>query len=139
MGILFGLDMGEKRVGLARSDETETIAEALATLCYGSRGELLKKLKTWVEELHPEKFVVGLPQTLKGEMGTAAQKVNHLVEWLKPKFSGEWILWDERFTTVEAERILLEADLSREKRRDLRDRIAAQRILQTYLDSVKHE
>ena len=139
MPVFLGLDLGEKRVGVSRSDETATIAEAIDTVTYIGKEDLLKKLRTHVEASRPEKIVVGLPQTLRGESGPAAQKTLKLVEWLKARLPGEWVLWDERFTTLEAERVLLEADLSREKRRGLRDRIAAQRILQSYLDAGRHE
>jgi len=138
MPVLLGLDLGEKRVGVARSDETATIAEAMETLTYGNREDLLKQLREWVEKLRPEKIVVGLPETLRGETGPAAKKVLDLVDWLKARLAGEWVLWDERFSTVEAERVLLEADLSRRKRRGLRDRLAAQRILQNYLDATRN-
>ena len=137
MGILLGLDLGEKRVGVARSDETETIAEALATITYQTKEHLVSQLKSYFEELAPEKIVVGMPQTLRGEMGFAARKVTDLTEWLKERLPGNWIFWDERFTTVEAEEILLEANLSPSKRKGIRDRVAAQRILQSYLNS-KH-
>ncbi len=139
MAIYLGLDLGEKRVGVARSDETGTIAEALTTLTYKSRADLLKQLKDCVESLRPAKFVVGLPKTLRDEEGIAAQKVIKVVDWLKSEIPGEWVLWDERLSTAEAERVLLEADLSREKRRTLRDRLAAQRILQSYLEASKHD
>ena len=135
MSVLLGLALGEKRVGVARTDETRTIAEAVATLAYKGRRDLAKQLENYLAEFAPEKIVVGFPQTLRGEIGPAARKVADLVDWLKARLPGEWVLWDERFSTVEAERVLLEADLSRAKRKNLRDRLAAQRILQSYLDS----
>ena len=138
MAILMGVDFGEKRVGLARSDESETVAEALATLSYQSREDLLTQLKPYLEDLHPQRIVVGLPQTIRGEIGPAAKKVLEFVEWFKKRLPLEWVFWDERFTTVEAERVLLEADLSRNKRRALRDSLAAQRILQSYLEGIRN-
>ena len=139
MGVLVGLDLGEKRVGVAKSDETGTIAEAYATLTYKTKDDFLKQLKECLEELKPEKIIVGLPETLSGERGFAAKKVLTMLDWLKERLSMEWVLWDERFTTVEAEAILLEADLSRKKRRGIRDRLAAQRILQSYLDTTRKD
>ena len=138
MAIFLGLDLGEKRVGVAQSDETGTIAEARETLTYKTKEDFLKQLRRVLEEVRPEKIIVGLPETLRGERGFAAKKVLGLVDWLKERLPAEWVFWDERFTTVEAERILLEADLSRRKRRGLRDRLAAQRILQSYLDAIKN-
>ena len=135
MPILLGLDLGEKRVGVAQSDETGTIAEATATLTFKGKEDLLKQLRESLERIHPEKIVVGLPKTLRDEMGPAAKKVVDWVEWLKSRLAGEWVLWDERLSTAEVERILLEADMSREKRKGVRDQLAAQRILQSYLDA----
>lgn len=138
MALILGLDLGEKRVGVARSDESEIIAEALATLTFKTKEDLLNQLRPIFHDLRPEKVIVGLPENTDGERGPAAQKVAGFVDWLKVYLPGEWILWDERFTTIEAERILLEADLSRKKRKGIRDRLAAQRILQRYLDAKKN-
>lgn len=123
---------------MARSDETGTIAEAAETLTYKTKEDLLKQLRRVFQEIQPGKIIVGLPETLRGERGFAAKKVLDLLDWLKARFQAEWVLWDERFSTAEAERVLLEADLSREKRKGLRDRLAAQRILQSYLDTMKN-
>lgn len=96
------------------------------------------QLKKYFEEFQPKKIVVGLPRTLRGEIGPAARKVMDLVDWLKSRLPAEWVLWDERFSTAEAEGILLEADLSRKKRARVRDRLAAQIILQSYLNATKN-
>lgn len=137
MPVHLGLDLGEKRVGVARSDEQGTFAEAVATVRYSSREFLLKQLQEHVEEIRPVKIVVGLPQTLRGEIGPSARRVLSLVDWLKPRIPAEWVFWDERFSTAEAEAVLLEADLSRKKRRRVLDALAAQRILQSYLNAAK--
>lgn len=134
MAVIIAFDLGQKRVGVARSDETETIAEAVRTLSFDSKRDLLRQVKQTLEEIQPSKIIVGFPRNLKGEEGPAAQNVAKVVDWLKKECPGEWIFWDERLTTAEAERILLEADLSRDKRKQIRDRLAAQRILQSYLD-----
>jgi putative Holliday junction resolvase len=140
MPVYLGLDLGEKRVGVSRSDETGTIAEAYTTLQFKSKEDLLRQIKGCIEKIQPDKIVVGLPHTLKGEVGAAAENVLRRVDWLKTKLEfDEWILWDERMTTAEAERVLLEADVSRADRKNLRDRIAAQRILQNYLDSKRND
>ncbi len=135
MPILLGLDLGEKRAGVARTDETATIAEAFSTLFFTGKQDLLKQLRPLIGELQPTKIVVGFPVTLGGHKGPAAERIEARVEWLKERLKGEWVFWDERFSTVEAERVLLEADLSRKKRKNLRDQLAAQRILQHYLDA----
>ena len=134
MGALLGIDFGEKRVGIAVSDEMGKIASPLTTLPFPSRKELLIQLTKLADQYHVQKIVVGLPKTLKGEIGPAAQKVTQHVEWFKAHLDKPWIFWDERLTTKEIERVLLAADLRRSRRKEVRDRLAAQRILQSYID-----
>ena len=134
MAALLGLDLGEKRVGIAVTDESGSIAMPLATLEIRGRRHLLSELVKLVEEHHVAKIVVGLPKTLKGQIGPAAEKVLKEVEWLKSQLERPWVFWDERLSTQEVERVLLKADVGRAKRREVRDRLAAQRILQSYLD-----
>ena len=98
----------------------------------------MKEIDRLAGEYKASKVVVGLPKTLKGEEGISAQKVIGHVEWFKANSSFEWILWDERLSTAEVERIMVEADVSRKKRKEVRDQLAAQRILQTYLDFHVH-
>lgn len=134
MGALLGLDMGTKRVGVAVSDEGRSMALPLTTLFFSGRSHLLKELEGLVEEYRVEEIVVGLPKTLKGEMGIAAEKIQKEVEWFETRLRVRWTFWDERLTTQEVERVLLEADVSRSKRKEVRDQLAAQRILQNYID-----
>ena len=136
MPVLMGIDLGEKRIGIAISDEGGKIAMPLKTVEVPGRQKLLSALNEIIEEYQVSKIVVGLPKTLKGEMGIAAQKIVTHVEWLKQQVPKPWILWDERLTTQEVERILLEANVNREKRRKVRDKLAAQRILQSYIDHL---
>lgn len=137
MGCILGLDFGEKRVGVAVSDETKQLAEPLTTLDFRGREQLKTEIEKIILSYSIEAIVVGLPVTLKGEMGPSAKKVEREVEWFKTKIEKPWIYWDERLSTAEAERILLMADLSRSRRKEVRDRVAAQRILQNYLDYHK--
>lgn len=134
-----GLDLGEKRVGVAIAESELGIATPHQTVFFSGREQLAKELKKIIAEYRPEEMVVGFPQKLNGQIGPAAEKITKLVDWLKTQIPGNWILWDERLTTAEVERILLEADLSREKRKEVRDQLAAQRILQTYLDFKKNQ
>lgn len=129
-----GLDLGEKRIGVAVAESELGIATPFQTISFSGREQLVKELKKIVAEYRPEEIVVGFPQKLNGQIGPAAEKIIKVVDWLKTQISGNWILWDERLTTAEVERVLLEADLSRERRKEVRDQLAAQRILQTYLD-----
>ena len=134
MGALLGLDLGQRRVGVALCDERTSIATPLTRLEFKSRRHLVSEILKLVREYQVIKIVVGLPKTLKGEMGPAAQKMTEQVAWLKSQIPVPWELWDERLSTREVERVLLEADLSRARRREVRDPLAAQRILQTYMD-----
>ena len=134
MSVLLGLDLGEKRVGVAVSDESGMLAMPFATLAFSGRKDLLSQLVKIVDEHGVTKIIVGLPKTLKGEIGPSAEKVMKEVEWLKGQLDRPWIFWDERLSTAEVERILIEADVRRDKRKQVRDQLAAQRILQSYLD-----
>ena len=134
MASFLGLDLGEKRVGMAIADTELRLATPLQTVEIRGRKHLSEILKQVVEEHGVEKIVVGLPKTLKGEMGPAAENAIATVEWLKQHLEGEWVFWDERLSTAEVDRVLLDADVSHKKRKQVRDKLAAQRILQNYLD-----
>ncbi len=134
MGVLLGIDLGEKRIGTAICDERISIATPLKTISFQGRKQLAHELLKLVHEHHVTKMVVGLPRTLKGEIGPAAKKVMEWVEALKLEIDRPWEFWDERLSSREVERVLLEADVSRAKRREVRDQLAAQRILQNYVD-----
>jgi len=134
MGVWIGLDFGEKRVGVAVTDEEKRMAFPLKTLEFRGRNDLLAQIKKIIADYRAEQIVVGLPKTLKGDMGPAARKIMDEVEWFKSQVPGPWVLWDERLSTKEVERVLQEAELSPSRRKEVRDRLAAQRILQNYLD-----
>lgn len=138
MPALLGLDLGEKRVGVAVTDEGGVIATPLATISFSGRKQLLEEISKLVHQYQATKIVVGLPKTLRGEIGISADKIAAQVEWLKSQLHMDWVLWDERLTTAEVERVLLEADVGRARRKEVRDRLAAQRILQNYLDYQKN-
>ncbi len=132
-----GLDLGEKRTGIALADDETTLATPLMTY-HGPAGQaFVRELKKLIEEYRVGRIVVGLPLDLKGGIGPAAQKIKDKVEWLKSQVPLEWIFWDERLTTAEVEWTLMEQDVRRDKRKDLRDQLAAQKILQSYLDRKK--
>lgn len=134
MANVLGLDLGEKRVGVALGEETTHIASPHTVLNYRGRGQLVADLKEIVEDYQISKVIVGFPKTLSGEVGIAAQNIEKQVALLSEAIPLKWILWDERLSTREVERLLLDADLSREKRKQVRDSLAAQRILQNYFD-----
>lgn len=132
---LLGLDLGEKRVGVAVVPQGTTMAFPLKTILRTGREKFAATIEALVKEQKAEKIVIGFPRTLKGMVGPAAKKVADDVEWLKTRWSVPVVLWDEWLSTKEVNRVLIEADVSREKRKEVIDQLAAQRILQSYLDS----
>lgn len=127
--------MGEKRIGVAFVPEGTSIAFPLTVIQKKGREQVLAEIRKFVQEHRIAKIVVGLPKTLKGEIGIAAEKILKEVEWYKTQVALPWILWDERLSSKEVERVLIDADVRREKRKEIIDQLAAQRILQNYIDS----
>ena len=129
------LDLGLRRIGVALSDETARVAGPLTTLeCRGLARDAREVAK--LAEAHGvEVVVVGLPLLDTGAEGHAARRARRFVEELSRVWSGRVETWDERLTSVAAERLLVEADLTRSRRRRVRDRVAAVIILQSYLDA----
>ena len=137
MGYYLGIDFGEKRVGIALAPEESKVATPHGVLLFRGRNQLLEELQKIVEEYHVTKIVAGLPKNLKGEIGPAAIKVTEHVEWFRKQMNVEWVTWDERLSTKEVEHLMIDADVSPEKRKAVRDALAAQRILQSYLDATE--
>ena len=136
---ILGIDFGEKRIGIAVSDPLGLTAQAVAVIGKGKSFEQdIKELKKIIKKYGGvDEIVVGLPKTMAGEIGKQAQKVLEFVEALKISFKINIRTWDERLTTVEAEKTLISAGLSREKRKKVIDKSAATYILQSYLDSKR--
>lgn len=133
------LDMGERRIGVALSDPGEMIAQPHTTLRVPAAGELpMDALRELVRERGVEGIVVGLPRQLDGTEGTAAHAVRARAAPLE-SLDLPVVWWDERLSSVEAERRLLEAGVRRRRRRQLTDRVAAAVILQGFLDSRRVE
>lgn len=129
-----GLDVGDKRIGIALSDESAIIASPKETLeRRGNRKDIAHLLELARREDVAE-ILVGLPLSLDGSEGPQAQKVTRFIEALKAATDLPVTTWDERLSTVGAERTLLEGDVSRAKRKQTIDRVAAALILQGYLD-----
>ena len=95
----------------------------------------LMQIGSLIEEYEVDKVVVGLPKNMNGTIGPRGEASQYYAEELRKRFGVQAILWDERLTTVAAERVLLEADVSRKKRKKVIDKMAASMILQGYLDS----
>jgi putative Holliday junction resolvase len=130
-----GLDIGARRIGVAASDAATMMALPLTTLETGAGGELpLGRLRELIVERGVETIVVGLPLRLDGRSGPEARAAEAAAQELRAALGVEVVLWDERLTSAEAERLLIEAGVSRRRRKGATDRIAAALILQGYLD-----
>jgi len=131
---VLGLDLGERRIGLAISDETCTIASGLGVYTRRSLEEDLDYLRKLIEREGIERIVVGFPVNMDSSLGPKAQEAQEFKRHLEEALKIPVELFDERLTTQEAERVLIEADLSRSRRKRVRDQLAAVLILQGYLD-----
>jgi putative Holliday junction resolvase len=132
-----GLDVGDKTIGVALSDETATIATGLDTLRRVGPRKDLKAVADLVRAHGAREVVVGLPRSLDGSLGPQAQKVLAFMDALRPVVRVTVVPWDERFTSVVAQNALIEADVSRRDRKAVVDKVAAILILQNYLDYRK--
>ncbi len=138
---LLGLDIGDKTVGVAVSDPLGLTAQGVETIRFKQSTESFNKLAALIEEYKVEKIICGLPLNMNGSEGPQAAKVRLFVQSLtsylqKRRSEIPVQFWDERLSTTAAERSLLEADLSRAKRKKVIDTMAAVFILQGYLDSL---
>lgn len=132
---ILGLDIGDKRIGVAISDDMGWSAHALTVIHRTSNiNKEISELKKIIEEYKVEELLAGLPKNMDGTIGPQGKKVIAFVERLKTAIPLPFVLWDERLSTVSAEKTLIEADLSRKKRKGITDKLAAQFILQGYLD-----
>jgi len=133
MGRVLGIDHGDVRIGIAMSDETAFLASSLCTIDSTNAG--LDRIVALLAEHAVEKIVVGLPRNMDGSYGSATEKVRKFIEKLKTKTDVPVFEWDERLSTVSAHNALREAGLDGKKRKGLVDKVAAQIILQNFLDS----
>jgi putative Holliday junction resolvase len=131
---ILGLDVGTKTIGVAVSDEMGWTGQGIATIRRTNIRADLAELDKYLQQYAVEKIVVGVPRNMDGSIGSAAEQVYSFIERLGEKFSIPIDTWDERLSTVAAERVLLEADMSRGKRKKVIDKVAAVLILQGYLD-----
>lgn len=134
MSRIVGLDIGQRRIGVAISDETQTIARALGLITAGSIDRVIAEIKDILTRYEAGEVIVGLPLKMDGTEGPAVKKVREFVGLLRKNLSVTVSTFDERLTTKQGEAVLLQADLSRKKRKSKIDSIAAQIILQAYLD-----
>lgn len=134
---IMGLDLGTKNIGVAVSDETGTIAQGRTVIKRTSDSGAISEIKDIAEEYGVSEIVIGLPINMNGTKGERALDSIRFAELLKKGTGMPVITWDERLSTKEAEDVMITADISRRKRKKAVDKLAAQIILQSYLDSRK--
>ncbi len=133
---IMALDVGSKRIGVALSDPLKITAQGLETFQRTTLEEDIRGLWQLIDQHEVSQLVVGLPKNMDGTIGFKAEEVRQFIADLTAQRSIEVIWVDERLTTVSAERTLLEADVSRAKRKKVIDKMAAVLILQSYLDRL---
>ena len=134
-----GLDYGSKTVGVAISDPLGITAQAIETICRKDENKLRKtcaRIEELIGEYEVEQIVLGLPKHMNNDIGNRAEKSIEFGQMLERRTGLKVVMWDERLTTVEAERTLIENKVRREDRKKYIDKIAAVFILQGYLDSL---
>ena len=133
---IMALDVGSKRIGVALSDPLKITAQGLQTFQRTALEEDIKGLWKLIDEHEVSQLVVGLPKNMDGSIGFKAEEVQQFIADLTAERKIDVIWIDERLTTVSAERVPLEADVSRAKRKKVIDKMAAVVILQSYLDRL---
>ncbi|EJR67119.1 Holliday junction resolvase RuvX [Bacillus toyonensis] len=134
---ILGLDVGTKTVGVAMSDEMGWTAQGLETIKINEeRGHFgFDRISELVKQYDVDKIVVGLPKNMNGTIGPRGEACQQFAENLRELLQLDVVMWDERLSTMAAERLLISADVSRKKRKQVIDKMAAVVILQGFLDS----
>lgn len=137
---IIALDVGDKTIGIAVSDQLGLTAQGVEVIRRTSPENDFKRLTELVQNYEAETILIGLPKNMNGTIGVRGEIVQQFTEKVKVTFPGcKIILWDERLSTVAAEKALISADVSRAKRRKVIDKMAAVFILQGYLDSLPRQ
>ncbi|MGL4624639.1 MAG: Holliday junction resolvase RuvX [Culicoidibacterales bacterium] len=135
---IIGLDVGTKTVGIAISDAMGWTAQGVDTVRFRSEQyeDAVQAVLAHIATLKPERIVIGMPKNMDGSIGHAGERTKLFAELLAQQSELPIVFWDERLSSIQAERMLLEADLSRKKRKQVIDKMAAVVILKSYLDSL---
>jgi len=136
---IMGLDVGEKRIGIALSDQMGWTAQGHSVLERRGLKADIDRLAFICGEYEVEKIVLGFPLNMNGTVGPKGVEIKEFGQVLQEELALPIDYWDERLTTVEAQRTLLEANVSRRKRKGVIDKLAAMNILQAYLDRLAHK
>ncbi|GAA4705629.1 Holliday junction resolvase RuvX [Brevibacillus fulvus] len=132
---ILGLDYGDRTIGVAVSDEMGWTAQGVETIRRESKEKDLSRLQQIIAHYGVERIVVGLPKNMNGTIGPRAELSQSFASFLAERTGLPVELWDERLTTMAAEKMLIAADVSRQKRKKVIDKMAATLILQGYLDA----
>jgi putative holliday junction resolvase len=132
---ILGLDYGTKRIGIAISDELKMIAQPLEFIPAEPFADALNRLKEILREKEVELIVIGMPRNMDGSYGPAALKVQEFTAALKGALTTPMRFWDERLTSAQANRFLIDAKVRRDQRKQKVDKTAAAILLQSYLDA----
>ncbi len=135
-----GFDLGTKTLGVSVSDKNAVIALPLTTIRYNENDYdyLLNQINTIIEEEKPDRIVLGLPKNMNNTLGERAQNSLDFKKLLENKFNLDVIMQDERLSTVEVHKFLIDKDVTRKKRKKVVDKMASQIILQSYLDMINN-
>ena len=133
---ILAIDHGSKRIGIAVSDELKMIAQPLEFIPAAPFPAFLARLNELINVKEVELILIGMPRNMDGSYGPAAQKVEEFVEALKDLVSVPVKLWDERLTSAQANRVLIQGNVRRDKRKEKVDAMAAAILLQSYLDGL---
>jgi putative holliday junction resolvase len=132
---ILAVDHGTKRIGIAVSDELGMIAQPLEFIPAEPFADFLSRFKAILRDKQVEQIIVGMPRNMDGSYGPAATKVQEFVTVLKEAVTVPIKMWDERLTSAQANRFLIQANVRREQRKEKVDKTAAAILLQSYLDS----
>lgn len=132
---ILALDHGTVRIGLALSDELKMIASPLEYIPAEPFPDFLSRLKALLTEKQVEQIIVGMPRNMDGSYGPAAEKVREFIEKLRNEVTIPIRTWDERLTSSQANRILIQGNVRRDRRKETVDKMAAAILLQSYLDA----
>ena len=133
---ILAIDHGSKRIGIAVSDELKMIAQPLEFIPAEPFADFLARLEELIRDKEVESILVGLPRNMDGSYGPAASKVHDFVAALKSAVAVPIKTWDERLTSAQANRLLIQGNVRRDKRKQKVDAMAAAILLQSYLDSL---
>lgn len=133
---ILGLDVGSKTIGVAVSDPLGFTAQGLTTIRRTNKNNDIEEIKKFCDDYDVKTIVIGLPKNMNGTIGPSGEIIMSFGKLIEEELKVEIKFWDERLTTVAAHKAMLEADLSRSKRKKIVDKVASTYILQGYLDMI---